>query len=183
MNFSFEERLVPSIRVESSSIFNDDLPPSPPRISIREELEGTKTVEAEVKKAVEVEKPVEVELEAEKIMKAETTDGVTKPKTLEVPGITVPSSATTSAPTRYNIEGNLVHVDQGFVVHDEEDSSIFPDETPKDYYYRTYSEKRASNIHAPVWKLKQGNTFSDWKVYRDWLQGIFPPAEIKFQEE
>ncbi|KAM0040508.1 hypothetical protein Hdeb2414_s0012g00394781 [Helianthus debilis subsp. tardiflorus] len=73
---------------------------------------------------------------------------------------------------------------QAFIVHDEEeDSPIRPDETPVDYYYRTYSEKRASDIHAPVWKLKQGDTFSDWQVCRDWLQGAFPPAKIKFQEE
>ncbi|MFS7911781.1 hypothetical protein Hanom_Chr02g00122131 [Helianthus anomalus] len=54
------ERSVPSVRVEPSYVFNDDLPPSPPCVSIREQLEGTKTAEAEV------EKPVEVELEAER---------------------------------------------------------------------------------------------------------------------
>ncbi|KAF5763959.1 hypothetical protein HanRHA438_Chr15g0698631 [Helianthus annuus] len=200
MNFSFAERPIPSVRAESSSVFNDDLPPSPPRASIREQLEGTKTVEAEVKKVVEVEKPVEVEVEAGKTVEAETTDGVAKPKSPEVvahgpergksifeeesPVITVPSSAGTSAPPRDDIEENPIHVDQGFIAHDEEeDSPIHPDETPGDYYYRTYSEKRASEIHAYVWKLKQGDTFSDWQVCRDWLQGIFPPAEVKFQEE
>ncbi|MFS7979176.1 hypothetical protein Hanom_Chr10g00924351 [Helianthus anomalus] len=49
--------------------------------------------------------------------------------------ITVPSSATNSAPPRDNVEENPVHVDQGFAIHDEEDYSIRPDETPGDYYY------------------------------------------------
>ncbi|KAM0052184.1 hypothetical protein Hdeb2414_s0007g00245281 [Helianthus debilis subsp. tardiflorus] len=119
---------VPSAWAEPSSVFNDDLPPSPPRVSIREQLEGTKTVEVEMEKAVEVEKPVEVELEAEKIMEAETADvGATKPKSppvmaydpergksiLEegVPVITIPSSATTSAPPRDDVEENPVKVD------------------------------------------------------------------------
>ncbi|KAJ0623248.1 hypothetical protein HanIR_Chr01g0029721 [Helianthus annuus] len=42
--------------------------------------------------------------------------------------------------------------------------------------------KKADGIQAPVWKLKKGDTFSDWRVCRDWLQGTFPPGEIKFQE-
>ncbi|KAF5813603.1 hypothetical protein HanRHA438_Chr03g0111631 [Helianthus annuus] len=168
---------------EPSSIFNDDLPPSPPRASIKEQLEGTKTVEAEVEKAMEVEKPVEV-METEEPVEAETIDGVTKPKPPEVVAhgqekgksileeevlvITIPSSATTSAPPRDRVEENPVDVDQGFIAHDEEeDSPIRPDETLGDYYYRTYSEKRASEIHAPVWKVKQGDTFSDWQVCRD----------------
>ncbi|KAF5822223.1 hypothetical protein HanRHA438_Chr01g0024471 [Helianthus annuus] len=72
---------------------------------------------------------------------------------------------------------------KAFLPHDEEDSPIRPEETPGDYYYRSYSEKKASEIHAPVWKLKKGNTFSDWQVCRDWLQRTFPPAKVKFQEE
>ncbi|KAJ0514962.1 putative transcription factor C3H family [Helianthus annuus] len=183
------ERPVPSARAEPSSVFNDDLPSSPPRVSIREQLEGTKT--AEMEKAVEVKKPVEVELEAEKTMEVETVDvGSTKPKSPEVvahgsgkgksileegfPVITVPSSVATSAPPRDDIEENPVNVDQSFIAQDEEDSPIRPDETLGDYYYRTYSENRASEIHAP---------FSDWQICRDWSQGIFPPAEVKFQKE
>ncbi|MFS7888906.1 hypothetical protein Hanom_Chr00s000002g01600531 [Helianthus anomalus] len=117
---------VPSIRVESSSVFNDDLPPSPPHTSIRKQLEGTKTVEAEVKKAVEVEKHVEVEVETESIVEAEKPDvGVTKPKSPEivahgpemgksileeeVPVITIPSPSGTSAPPRDDVEENPIH--------------------------------------------------------------------------
>ncbi|KAF5796753.1 hypothetical protein HanRHA438_Chr08g0367571 [Helianthus annuus] len=60
---------------------------------------------------------------------------------------------------------------------------LSPEETLGDYYYGSYSERKASKIHAPVWKLKQGDTFSDWQICRDWLQGVFPPAEVKFQED
>ncbi|KAJ0749572.1 hypothetical protein HanLR1_Chr05g0171431 [Helianthus annuus] len=161
-------------------------------------LEGTKAAEAEVEKAVGVEEPVTVELDAEKVVEAETADvGATKPKSPEIvvhepekgksiqedPVITIPFSATISAPPRDDVKKSPVGVDQGFIYHDEEDSPIRPEETLGDYYYRSYSEKRAFDIHAPVWKLKQGDTFSDWQVCRDWLQDVFPPTEIKFQEE
>ncbi|MFS7899896.1 hypothetical protein Hanom_Chr15g01388621 [Helianthus anomalus] len=158
MNFSFAKRPIPFVRVESSFVFNDDLPPSTPCASIREQLEGSKTVEADVKKAVESPEVVAHGPERGKSIIEE-----------EVPVIIVPSSATTSTPPRDNIEENLVHVDQGFAIHDEEDSPIRPDDTPGDYYYyyRTYSKKRASDIHTHVWKLKQGDTFLDWQVCRD----------------
>ncbi|MFS7948634.1 hypothetical protein Hanom_Chr06g00562161 [Helianthus anomalus] len=134
------ERPIPPVRVESSYVFNDDLLPSPPCASIREQLEGTKTAEAEVEKAVEVEKPVEVELEAEKTVEAETAGvGATNPKSPKVmahgpkrgksileeedPVITVPSSATTSAPPRDSVEENPVNVDQGLIAHDKEEDS------------------------------------------------------------
>ncbi|MFS8023283.1 hypothetical protein Hanom_Chr16g01449671 [Helianthus anomalus] len=82
-----------SVQTETISFFNDDRPPSPPPESVKENLEGVKTVEAEAENTVETE--------------VET-------------------------------------VDVG---------------------------------------LKQGDTFSDWQVCRDWHQGAFPPTEIKFQEE
>ncbi|KAF5767670.1 hypothetical protein HanRHA438_Chr14g0636851 [Helianthus annuus] len=191
---SFVEKPIPPVHQESSSAFNDDLPPSPPRVSINEKLEGIKTVEVEVKKTVEV--------EPEKTAEVEATDaGVTKPKSPEVvaqgpekknssieeevPVITIPStSVPASELPKDDVQENPVHVEQGFVIQDEEENSaIHLDETPGDYYYRTYSEKRASDIHAPVWKLKQGDTFLGWQVCHDWLQGIFSRAEIKFQEE
>ncbi|KAJ0714590.1 hypothetical protein HanPI659440_Chr13g0491171 [Helianthus annuus] len=158
------EKPIPSVRVESSSVFNDDLPSSPPRASIKEQLEGTKAAEVEVEKVVEVEKPVEVELEAEKVVETETADvGATKPKSPEVvahepergksiqedPMITVPSSATTSSRPIDDFEESPANVDHGFIAHDEEDSPIRPEETLGDYYYRSYSERGASEIHAP----------------------------------
>ncbi|KAJ0494915.1 hypothetical protein HanIR_Chr12g0602931 [Helianthus annuus] len=48
---------------------------------------------------------------------------------------------------------------------------------------RTYTERKATEIHTPIWNLKKGDTFSNWRVCRDKLQGTFPPAEIKFQED
>ncbi|KAJ0639883.1 hypothetical protein HanLR1_Chr16g0608791 [Helianthus annuus] len=187
------DALAAKLSPESSSVFNDDLPRSPPRVTIKDQLEGTKVTEAEAEKAVEVKKPIEVK--AEMVMEAETADvDAAKPKSPEVvarepekgksiqkdPVITIPVSATTSAPV--NVEKSPAG-DQGFFAHDEEDSPIHPEETLGDYYYRSYSDKRASDIHAPIWKLKQGDTFSDWQICRDWLQGVFPPAEVKFQEE
>ncbi|KAJ0735265.1 hypothetical protein HanPI659440_Chr11g0430171 [Helianthus annuus] len=61
-------------------------------------------------------------------------------------------------------------------------SPIRPEETLGDYYYRSYSEKDAGDLHAPVWNLKKGDNFADWHVCQDWLQGILPPGEVKFQE-
>ncbi|MFS7929500.1 hypothetical protein Hanom_Chr04g00333231 [Helianthus anomalus] len=76
----------------------------------------------------------------------------------------------------------LCSCNQGSFAQDDENSPIRLDETPGDYYYRCYSEKKADEIHAPVWKLKKGDTFSDLRVCRDWLQGTFIAGEIKFQE-
>ncbi|MFS7912104.1 hypothetical protein Hanom_Chr02g00125941 [Helianthus anomalus] len=99
--------------------------------------------------------------------------------------VTIPSSsAPTCEPPKDNIASTPENVEhQEFIVHDEEESPIRPDETPGDHYYRTYTERRAVDLHAPVWKLKQGDSFYDWQVCRDWFQGTFPPPEIKFQEE
>ncbi|KAJ0810016.1 hypothetical protein HanPI659440_Chr01g0021821 [Helianthus annuus] len=130
------------------------------------------------------------------VMDAEAVDvGVTKPKSpvveacepetgtsIEDPLITISIPTTTSAPPQSDAEKSPVG-DQGFICHEKEDSPIRPEETPGDYYYRSYFDRRASEIHAPVWKLKQGDTFSDWQVCRDWLQGVFPPVEVKFQKE
>ncbi|MFS7980373.1 hypothetical protein Hanom_Chr10g00938701 [Helianthus anomalus] len=72
---------------------------------------------------------------------------------------------------------------QGSFIRSNENSPIRPDETPGNYYYRCYSEKQSDEDHMPVWKLKKGDIFSDRHVCREWLQGTFPPGEIKFQEE
>ncbi|MFS8003132.1 hypothetical protein Hanom_Chr13g01210321 [Helianthus anomalus] len=80
-----------------------------------------------------------------------------------------------------NIE-KVTTENQGSFSNAGKNSPIRLDETLGDYYYRIYSEKDASDVHVPVWNLKNGDTFSDWRVCRDWLQGVFPPREIKFQE-
>ncbi|MFS8019252.1 hypothetical protein Hanom_Chr15g01401601 [Helianthus anomalus] len=176
------EKPDPSVCEEPEAALNDDLPPSPSRASTVEQPEGTKAVETEAEQVTheensEVEKPVEVE--TENVVDPETTGvDVALPKSLEVVArdpekaksvpedsvITIPTSTTTSVPT------NVVrspYGDHGFFAHNEEDSPIHLEETPGDYYYRSYSEKKASEIHMPVWKLKKGDTFSDWQVCHD----------------
>ncbi|KAJ0570940.1 hypothetical protein HanHA300_Chr05g0183871 [Helianthus annuus] len=182
---AFAAKLSPagaSSHAESLFPFDDRVPSPPPELP-KENLEGEKSVEAQVKSTgVDQTKPASPEV----VMVAQDSE---KKKSIvedETPVVTVPS---TSAPTpelpKDNVQKTPENVEhQGFVVHDaEEESPIRPDETEGDYYYRTYSNKRASNLHAPVWKLKQGDTFSDWQVCQDWFQGVFPPAKIKFQEE
>ncbi|MFS7905959.1 hypothetical protein Hanom_Chr01g00053801 [Helianthus anomalus] len=67
----------------------------------------------------------------------------------------------TSASAPLDIERSPT-CDQGSFSYDAENTPIHPEETPGDYFYRTYSEKKASEIHTPVWNLKKGDTFSDW---------------------
>ncbi|KAF5795283.1 hypothetical protein HanXRQr2_Chr08g0337811 [Helianthus annuus] len=88
----------------------------------------------------------------------------------------------TSASAPVNVERSPAG-DQGASSYDEENDPLRPDETLGDHYYTTYSEKKESEIHTTVWNLKKGDTFSNWQVCRDWLQGTFPLAEIKFQED
>ncbi|MFS7997451.1 hypothetical protein Hanom_Chr12g01141961 [Helianthus anomalus] len=139
----------------------------------------------------EVEKPVEVE--SGKVVDPKTVDVdagyPTSPEVVacdpekgksaqEDPVTTFHTSA--SAPV--NIERSPAG-DHGAFDHDEENDPFRLDETLGDYYYITYSENKASEIHTPVWNLKKGDTFSNWRVCRDWLQGTFPLTEIKFQED
>ncbi|MFS7936471.1 hypothetical protein Hanom_Chr05g00415961 [Helianthus anomalus] len=72
--------------------------------------------------------------------------------------------------------GKSAQEDPGASSFDEENDPFRPKETLGDHYYRTYTERKASEIHTPVWNLKKGDTFSNWRVCRDWLQGTFPPA-------
>ncbi|KAF5821517.1 hypothetical protein HanXRQr2_Chr01g0014931 [Helianthus annuus] len=188
------------VHAEPSSAVNEDLPPSPPRAPISEQLESTKAAgDDEVEKTAgaenpEVEKPADVAAESEKVISPETVDvDVGRPKSPEVVArdpekgksaqeipITISPSAAFGS-VHENIERNPGG-DQGSFIQADENSRIRPDETPGDYYYRCYSEKQADEVHTPVWKLKTGDTFSDWHVCHEWLQGTFPPGEIKFQE-
>ncbi|KAJ0607980.1 hypothetical protein HanRHA438_Chr03g0122191 [Helianthus annuus] len=134
-----------------------------------------------------------VGVESEKVVDPETADvDAANPKSPEVvardpeKGKSAQEDPVTTFPTfvtaPVNIDRSLAG-DQGASAHDEENDPLRPDETLGDYYYRTYSEKKASEIHTLVWNLKKGDTFSNWRVCRDWLQGTFPPAGIKFQED
>ncbi|MFS8034087.1 hypothetical protein Hanom_Chr17g01577081 [Helianthus anomalus] len=187
------------VPAEPSSVVNEDLPPSPPRAPINEHLESTEAADNEAEKTAgagnpEVEKPADVAMNSKKVNSPETTDvDVGHPQSHvfvvrdsekgksahEIPITSSPSAAFCSVPE--NIEKNPGG-NQGSFIKADENSPIRPDENPGDYYYRCYSEKQADEIHAPMWKLKKGDTFSDWNVCREWMQGTFPPREIKFQE-
>ncbi|KAM0028955.1 hypothetical protein Hdeb2414_s0018g00520221 [Helianthus debilis subsp. tardiflorus] len=187
------------VYTEPSSVVNEDLPLSPPRVFVTEQLENAGASEHETEKTagvenLVVEEPTNAAVDAEKFTSPETVDaGAGRPQTHELvaqdaekgksaqenPVTTSPSMASGFMPE--NIEKVSVE-DQGSFSDADKNSPIRPDETLGDYYYRTYSEKNASEIHVPVWNLKKGDTFSDWRVCRDWLQGTFPPGEIKFQE-
>ncbi|KAJ0683443.1 hypothetical protein HanPI659440_Chr16g0658341 [Helianthus annuus] len=178
----YPEKPSSPVHAELSSAVNEDLPPSPPRAPISEQLESTKAAgDDEAEKTAEagipeVEKPVEVVVETEKVISPEAAGvDVGHPKSLEVvarepekgkftqedPVATFPTAGFASV----NVEKNPVE-DQSSLSYANENSPIRPDETLGDYYYRTYSEKNASEIHAPVWNLKKGDTFSDWRVCR-----------------
>ncbi|KAM0008483.1 hypothetical protein Hdeb2414_s0113g00798891 [Helianthus debilis subsp. tardiflorus] len=123
-------------RAEPSSFDNDDLPPSPPRASIREQLEGTKVVEDEAEKVADVVDSETVDVDA---TLPNSPEGVArdpeKGKSIrEDPVIIV--SASVSASTPVNIEKSPAG-DQGSFARDKENSAIRPKETPRDYYYRT----------------------------------------------
>ncbi|MFS7912523.1 hypothetical protein Hanom_Chr02g00130911 [Helianthus anomalus] len=62
----------------------------------------------------------------------------------------------------------------------KEPSLIWPDDTPDDYYYRSYGDCRAGEARAPIWKLKQGDTFVDFSMCREWFRGAFPLLEVNY---
>ncbi|KAJ0785758.1 hypothetical protein HanOQP8_Chr02g0046881 [Helianthus annuus] len=141
------------------------------------------------------EKPADVAVDAEKITSPEAVDsGSGNPQTpefvardpekgksaQEIPITTSPSVVSGFIPE--NIE-KIPAEDRSSFSDVDKNSPIRPDETLGDYYYRIYSEKNASEIHAPIWNLKKGDTFSDWRVCRDWLQGTFPPGEEQLKAE
>ncbi|MFS7955420.1 hypothetical protein Hanom_Chr07g00642411 [Helianthus anomalus] len=189
------------VHAKPSSAVSEDLPPSPPHAPISEQLESTKAAgEDEAEKTAEagnpkVEKPVEVAVETEKVVVSETTEvesaRLKSPKVMvrdakkekfvpEDPVITNPVSAPTLE--LVNVERKPAG-DQGASSYNDENDPLRPDETLGDHYYKTYTERKASEVHTPVSNLKKGDTFSNLRVCRDWLHGTFPPSEIKFQED
>ncbi|KAF5771954.1 hypothetical protein HanRHA438_Chr13g0582251 [Helianthus annuus] len=173
----FCEKPSSPVYAKPSSAVNEDLPPSPPRASISEQLESTKAAsDDEAEKTAgtenpEVEKLADVALESEKVISPEAVGlDVGHPKspevvahdlekgksTQEIPVATSPSAAFGSVPV--NVE-KILAKDQGSFSYAGKNSPIRLDETLGDYYYRTYSEKNASEIHAQVWNLKKGDTF------------------------
>uniref|UniRef100_A0A251RMQ0 Putative transposase (Putative), gypsy type n=1 Tax=Helianthus annuus TaxID=4232 RepID=A0A251RMQ0_HELAN len=161
--------------INVQSVVNEELPPTPPHASA-----------AATEGADDAEKSIETERSADAgLGKVDDTDNPSIP---EVVTQDQGEGATEKVPTPSPSDTMPEHVERMTV--EEQDSSagvskqspIRPEETLGDYYYRSYSEKDAADLHAPVWNLKKGDTFADWHACQDWLQGIFPPGEVKFQE-
>ncbi|MFS7986885.1 hypothetical protein Hanom_Chr11g01015511 [Helianthus anomalus] len=130
------EKPVSSVHEEPSSAVNEDLPPSPPRAPVSEQLENTKAAENEAENP-KVEEPVEVE--SKKAVDSETADvDAANPKSPEVvtrdpeKGKSAQEDRVTifptSASTPVNIESSLTG-DQGSFSYDDENSPIRPEET------------------------------------------------------
>ncbi|KAM0067092.1 hypothetical protein Hdeb2414_s0002g00056851 [Helianthus debilis subsp. tardiflorus] len=64
-----------------------------------------------------------------------------------------------------------------------EPSPIRPKDTLGDIYYKSYDESRANEIHAPVWKVRQGDTFAEFASCKEWFMGAFPPGEVRHQSD
>ncbi|MFS7936735.1 hypothetical protein Hanom_Chr05g00419271 [Helianthus anomalus] len=62
-------------------------------------------------------------------------------------------------------------------------SPICVEDTLGDIYYKTYDETRATETHAPVWNLKQNDTFADFGACRESYLGSFPSSEVHQQKE
>ncbi|KAJ0776549.1 hypothetical protein HanLR1_Chr02g0046911 [Helianthus annuus] len=174
------------VHTEPSSVVNEELSPSPPRAFVVDQLKNTDTPENEAEKSVgaenlEAEKTVDVAVDAGKVTSPGVVDvGAGNPQTpepvaqdsekgktaQEVPVTASPSIASGFMPD--NLEEVSIE-DQGSFSDADKNSPIHPDETLGDYYYKTYSEKNAAETHVPVWNLKKGDTFLDWRVCRDWL--------------
>ncbi|KAJ0454973.1 hypothetical protein HanIR_Chr15g0745981 [Helianthus annuus] len=179
---SVPEVVVASIPTELQSVENEELPSTPPHASVADQLKPTEVADDGVDKTIEAEKPVSVD--------PSVVDDADNPPTPEVAvqdlGKETTENTSTSSPKpsdtmpehvkKVTVEGQ--DSSAGISKH----SPIRPKETLGDYYYRTYTDKDAADPHVPVWNLKKGDTFSDWHACQDWLQGILPPGEIKFQE-
>ncbi|KAM0007355.1 hypothetical protein Hdeb2414_s0143g00812171 [Helianthus debilis subsp. tardiflorus] len=165
---------LPRTRFLPSSVVNEELLPSPTRVPVNEPLGSAEAPKNEAEKTVgaentEVKKPTDVAVDVGKITSPEVVDvGAGRPQTpelaaqdakkgksaQEIPITTSPFAASSFMPE--NIEKN-----QGSFIRSNENSPIRPNETPRDYYYRCYTEKQADEVHISVWKLKKGDTFSN----------------------
>ncbi|KAJ0482092.1 hypothetical protein HanIR_Chr13g0650031 [Helianthus annuus] len=182
---------VPPIPAELQSVVNEELPSTPPRASGVDQSGSTGVVDGGAENVAEAREPVDAAKKAESVVDPGVAEDAGKPRTPETvvddPGKQASAeNASTSPPTpsdampeqveKVTVEKQSSSADVG------KQSPIRPEETLGDYYYRTYAEKDASDPHTPVWNLKKGDTFSNWRVCQDWMQGILPPGEVKFQE-
>ncbi|MFS7920977.1 hypothetical protein Hanom_Chr03g00231201 [Helianthus anomalus] len=108
---------------------------------------------------------------------------------LHVEGATPSSGPVKSAGTFERVEKHVADTDVAgegvstFSAQHKEPSPIRPKDTLGNHYYRSYNSSRADEIHAPVWSLKQGDTFATFPTCREWFMGAFPPAEVLHQKK
>ncbi|KAM0041226.1 hypothetical protein Hdeb2414_s0011g00363841 [Helianthus debilis subsp. tardiflorus] len=151
MYLFFTEKLNSPVPTETSSVVNEDLPPSSPHASIADQLKNTEIPEREAGEIagaenLEADKPVDIAVDAEKIISPEIVDGAGNPQTPdlaaynlekgkaveEIHVTTSPSKASGSMPE--NIE-KVTAEDPGSFSDVGKNSPIRPDETLGDYYY------------------------------------------------
>ncbi|MFS7986139.1 hypothetical protein Hanom_Chr11g01006901 [Helianthus anomalus] len=163
------EKPVSPVPTEPSAVVNEELPSSPPRASFAEQLKNTEIPEAGETAGAEnlkADMPADVVDGAGNPQTPEpASHGLEKGKTVEdIHVITSPSKASGFMPE--NIEKVLVEGQAHFLM-----LARIPQSAQMKLWGTIITEvirkKDASEIH---------------RVCRDWLQGIFPPGEVKFQE-
>ncbi|KAJ0495932.1 hypothetical protein HanIR_Chr12g0614451 [Helianthus annuus] len=166
--------------IDVQAMTHEELPPTPPHASATVQSNAAEGADDGAEKPVEIERPADVGLG-----KVDDAENPSAPEVVtqdqgkgSTEKISTPASSDT---TPEHIEKTTVE-EQNSSAGASKQSPIRPEETLADYYYRSYSEKDAADPHAPVWNLKKGDNFADWHVCQDWLQGILPPGEVKFQE-
>ncbi|KAJ0864259.1 hypothetical protein HanPSC8_Chr12g0539841 [Helianthus annuus] len=139
---SVPEVTVAPTPIELQPVENEELPSTPPHVSVADQLKPTEVADDGVEKIVEAEKPVEAD--------PSVTGDADNPPTPEVVVEDLGEGATekTSTPSPKPSDTTPEHVEK-----------------------------------VTVEDLKKGDTFADWHVCQDWLQGILPPGEVKFQED
>ncbi|KAL9997616.1 hypothetical protein Hdeb2414_s0612g00923981 [Helianthus debilis subsp. tardiflorus] len=91
----------------------------------------------------------------------------------------VPEVPVTSIPT--NLQSVVNEELPSTPPHASVADQLKPIEVADDGVEKTVEVEKPADVDPGV-NLKKGDTFADWHVCQDWLQGIFPHGEIKFQE-
>ncbi|KAJ0546494.1 hypothetical protein HanIR_Chr08g0361651 [Helianthus annuus] len=166
--------------IDVQAMTHEELPPTPPHASATVQSNAAEGADDGAEKPVEIERHADVGLG-----KVDDAENPSAPEVVtqdqgkgSTEKISTPASSDT---TPEHIEKTTVE-EQNSSAGASKQSPIRPEETLADYYYRSYSEKDAADPHAPVLNLKKGDNFADWHVCQDWLQGILPPGDVKFQE-
>ncbi|MFS7918913.1 hypothetical protein Hanom_Chr03g00206771 [Helianthus anomalus] len=145
-----------------------------PAATCEKDAKVEKTVEAEVEQParIEVEKPVQIAEEPAHEVHEEG-DGPSK----DVQPEAQQTGDAGAVGASVGGEGVSSFRDQHW-----EPSPIRPEDTLGNYYYRSYTESRANEVHASVWGLKQGDTFATFPPSREWFLGL-PPIEVLHQKK